>query len=316
MSTVVLSDADQPPDAVRGGAVAVGNFDGVHLGHAALVAKLKTTADQVNGPAVAVTFDPHPIALLAPDKLKPALTTPADRAELLHTAGADHVVILRTTPELLRLEAREFLDSVVGERLAARGIVEGFNFRFGRGRDGDLRVIEDWSRRSNVLFVVVARQALDCAVVSSSRVRTALESGDVAAATRLLGRPYRLRGVVGTGAKRGKSLGFPTANLTEPATLVPGDGVYAVRVLLDDKSWPGAANVGPNLTFGEQDRKVEAHLIGFDGDIYGKPIAVDFVARLRDTRPFAGAADLVDQLRADVERVRRILVPSPLAGEG
>jgi riboflavin kinase/FMN adenylyltransferase len=308
MSTVVLTSADQPPDKVRRGAVSVGNFDGVHRGHAALIANLRSTAERVGGPAVAVTFDPHPIALLAPEKLKPPLTTLADRAELLHAAGADHVVVLRTTPELLRLEAREFLQSVVGERLEAHGIVEGFNFRFGRGREGDLHVIEDWSRRSNVLFMVVARQAVDCAVVSSSRVRTALEAGDVGAATRLLGRPYRLRGVVGSGAKRGKTLGFPTANLTEPATLVPGDGVYAVRVVLDDgSSWPGAANVGSNPTFSEQARKVEAHLIGFDGDVYGNPIAVDFVARLRDTRTFAGPADLVEQLRADVVQAGRIV---------
>jgi riboflavin kinase/FMN adenylyltransferase len=288
--------------------VAVGNFDGVHRGHAALIARLRTEADKVGGPAVAVTLDPHPIALLAPERLQPLLTTPEDRAELLHAVGADHVVILRTTPELLRLEAGEFLDLILGERLAAKSIVEGFNFRFGRGRAGDLELLGDWCRRRNVGFAVVGRQSVDCAVVSSSRVRTALESGDVSAAARLLGRPYRLRGTVGVGAKRGRTLGFPTANLVEPATLVPGDGVYAVRALLDDdSSWPAAANVGPNPTFGEQARKLEAHLIGFDGDLYGRGIAVDFVSRLRDTRPFAGAAELAEQLRTDVEQARRIV---------
>ncbi len=308
MATVEISAADQPPPACRGGAVAVGNFDGVHLGHAALIARLRTTANDVGGPAVAIFFDPHPIALLAPDRLLPLLTTPADRAELLQRAGADQVVILRTTPELLRLEAREFLDTVLADRLAAKAVVEGFNFRFGRGRAGDLELLGAWCRRRGVEFAVVARQAVDCAVVSSSRVRTALESGDVAAAVRLLGRPYRLRGIVGTGAKRGRTLGFPTANLTEPATLVPGDGVYSVRVqLADGSTWPGAANIGPNPTFGEQARKLEVHLIGFDGDLYGQPIAVDFVARLRDIRPFAGADDLVAQLRMDVEQVPTVV---------
>src|SRR3954471_17033382 len=154
MGTVVLTDADRPPPAVRGGAVAVGNFDGVHRGHAALVAELRAQADRVAGPAVAVTFDPHPIALLAPDRLQPPLTTPADRAELLHAAGADHVVILRTTPDLLRLTAGQFLDTVLGERLGAKAVVEGFNFRFGRGRAGDLAVLGEWCRRRGVGFAV------------------------------------------------------------------------------------------------------------------------------------------------------------------
>jgi riboflavin kinase/FMN adenylyltransferase len=305
---ITLETFDDVPSRVRGAFLAVGNFDGVHRGHAALAARLRAEAGRVGGPAVVVTFDPHPVALLAPERLQPLLTTPADRAELLHAAGADHVVFLRTTQQLLGLDAGEFLDRVLGDKLAARGVVEGFNFRFGRGRAGDLSTLEEWCRRRGVGFAVVARQAVDCAVVSSSRVRTALEGGDASAAARLLGRPYRVRGVVGTGAKRGRTLGFPTANLAEPATLVPGDGVYAVRVLLDDGSdWPGAANVGPNPTFGEQARKIETHLIGYDGDLYGRPIAVDFIERLRDTRRFAGAADLVDQLRADVEQARRIV---------
>jgi riboflavin kinase/FMN adenylyltransferase len=307
MATVVLSAEGPPPPACRGGAVSVGNFDGVHRGHAALVAELAARARQVGGPAVAVTFDPHPIALLAPERLQPLLTTPPDRAELLQAAGADHVLILRTTPELLHLEARAFVDRVLGERLAARALVEGFNFRFGRGRAGDNELLAEWCRGRGVSLAVVPPFALDGAVVSSSRVRAALEAGDVAAAARLLGRPYRLRGVVGEGAKRGRALGFPTANLQQPATLVPGNGVYAVRARpAGGGVWPGAANVGPNPTFGEQARKVEVHLIGYEGDLYGRPLAVDFVARLRDTRPFAGPADLVRQLRADVAAARRL----------
>ncbi len=308
MAAVSWNGTDTPPGDCRGGAVTVGNFDGVHRGHAALVAELRQQAEAVGGPAVAVTFDPHPIALLAPERLQPLLTTPADRAELLQSAGADHVLILRTTPDLLHLEAREFLDGLLGERLRVRAVVEGFNFRFGRGRVGSTELLAEWCRERDIGLTVVPPFTLDGAVVSSSRVRAALESGDVAAAAELLGRPYRLRGVVGTGQRRGRTLGFPTANLERPATLVPGDGVYAVRaVLVDGGVWPGAANVGPNPTFGEQARKLEVHLIGYAGDLYGRPMAVEFVARLRDTRPFAGPADLVAQLRADVERARQII---------
>src|SRR5437868_13489355 len=133
MGTATWNGIDTPPGECRGGAVTVGNFDGVHRGHAALIAELRQQARAVGGPAVAVTFDPHPIALLAPERLQPLLTTPADRAELLQAAGADHVLVLRTTPDLLHLEAREFLDRLLGERLRLRALVEGFNFRFGRG---------------------------------------------------------------------------------------------------------------------------------------------------------------------------------------
>src|SRR5262249_21847547 len=142
--------------------------------------------------------------------------------------------------------------------------------------------------------------------VSSSRVRAALVQGNVALAARLLGRPYRLRGVVGSGQKRGHSLGFPTANLEQIQTLTPGDGVYAVRVAYNKAVWPGAANVGPNPTFGEQARKVEAHLIGFHGDLYDRELALDFLDRLRDTRPFAGPKELAAQLKHDIEQARTI----------
>jgi len=306
MAIVTLAASASPPADCRGGAVSVGNFDGVHTGHAALVATLRDRAKAVGGPAVAVTFDPHPLSLLAPERLATPLTTPEDRAELLHAAGADRVVVLRATPELLRLEAREFLDLWVGERLRAKALVEGFNFGFGRRREGGIELLRDWCKRKGVGLDVVGPREVGGVVVSSSAIRAALERGDVATAARMLGRPYRLRGRVGTGARRGQTLGFPTANLTGARTLVPGDGVYAVRAAVPGGVWPGAANVGPNPTFGERSLKLEVHLIGYAGDLYGQPIAVHFVDRLRDVRPFAGRDDLVAQLRADVARAKTL----------
>jgi riboflavin kinase/FMN adenylyltransferase len=292
------------------GAATVGNFDGVHRGHAALIAELRSRARAVHGPAVAVTFDPHPIALLAPERLLPRLTTIDDRADLLRAAGADAVVILKTTRDLLGLEPQAFLDAILGEQLNVRAVVEGFNFRFGRGRAGSPETIADWCRRRGASFSVVPPFQWNGVTVSSSCVRKALVSGDVAAAADLLGRPYRLRGTVGVGAKRGAALGFPTANLEKPLTLVPGDGVYAVRARLPDGSeWPAAANVGANPTFGEQTRKVEAHLIGFTGDLYAQDLAIDFIARLRDTKAFAGVDDLVEQLRVDIQAARKMVTP-------
>jgi riboflavin kinase/FMN adenylyltransferase len=296
-----------PPDSCRGGAVAIGNYDGAHLGHALLIGELVRQARAAGGPAVALTFDPHPLALLRPDLPLSLLTTPADRDEYLHQLGADQVLILRATRSLLDLRAADFFEQVVRRRLAARAMVEGSNFGFGHNREGNIDTLAQLCRPAGLTLRVVSPLIVEGAEVSSSRIRGELLRGDVAAAARLLGRPYRLRGEVAAGAGRGRTIGFPTANLVKVPTVVPGDGVYAVRVNLGNEVWPGAANVGPNPTFAEQERKIEVHLIGFSGDLYGRSLAVDFVQRLRDTRPFAGKAELIQQLRLDVEQARKCL---------
>ncbi len=295
-----------PPSACRGGAISIGNFDGVHRGHAALLAELRRHADAVGGPAVALTFDPHPIELLRPAQAPPRLTTTEDRSRLLLDLGADHVVVLRANPELLALRAAEFFAEVIQKRLQARALVEGDNFGFGRGREGDVTTLAELCESAGIRLTVVPPLILDGDEVSSSRVRSALAAGNVREAALLLGRPYRLHGIVGSGQRRGQKLGFPTANLEQVQTLIPGDGVYAVRVPHEGKIWPGAANVGSNPTFGETARKVEIHLIGFQGDLYGKWLTVDFVERLRDTSQFKSVAELVEQLRRDIEQARRI----------
>lgn len=312
MTIVAWTVGEELPGAVRGGVVTVGNFDGVHRGHNALIAALRRSADEVDGPAVAVTFDPHPLAVLAPDRLKPLLTTARRRAELLCDAGADHVVVVRTSAELLRLEPLAFLDGVLGGALVARAVIEGFNFRFGRDRAGTNETLAAWGRARGVTLTVVPPLEAGGQVVSSSKVRGALDCGDIEHATRLLGRDYELRGTVGTGARRGRTIGFPTANLINPETLVPGDGVYAARAHTAGGVWPAAVNVGPNPTFGDDARKVEVHLIGFNGGLYGTSLAVEFVARLRGTRPFPSAAELVEQLHRDVDEARQRLTRGSL----
>ncbi|MGH7168665.1 MAG: bifunctional riboflavin kinase/FAD synthetase [Gemmataceae bacterium] len=296
----------QPPDNCRRGAVAIGNFDGVHRGHAALLAELRRQAEQIHGPAIALTFDPHPIELLRPGQTPPRLTTAEDRTRLLQELGADRVLVLRATHELLALRAAEFFAQVIQERLDARALVEGTNFGFGRGREGDVTTLARLCEAAAMRLTVVPPLILDDIEVSSSRVRSALTAGNVREGEALLGRPYRLHGLVGRGQRRGQQLGFPTANLEQMRTLVPGEGVYAVRVPHEGKIWLGAANIGPNPTFGENARKVEIHLIGFQGDLYGQPLAVDFVERLRDTRSFKSVAELIEQLRRDIEQARRI----------
>jgi riboflavin kinase/FMN adenylyltransferase len=298
---------DPFPDACRHGALTIGNFDGVHRGHQALLAELRRQALLVRGPAVAMTFDPPPTQLLRPDAVPAALTTVADRAELMQTHGADHVLVMQTTHDLLQHTAREFFDAVILDGARARAVVPGFNFAFGHNREGTLERLLVLCQQAGLTCVPVPPLQLGGQPVSSSRIRAALLDGNVAGAAQLLGRPHRAAGIVVTGQRRGQSLGFPTANLEQVPTLVPGNGVYAVRALVGEKVWPGAANVGPNPTFGEHARKLEVHLIGFSGDLYGAQLAVDFVERLRETRKFAGVGELVSQLHADVAAARRLL---------
>ena len=297
---------DLPPTVCRAGAISIGNFDGVHRGHAVLLTELRRRAQSVGGPAVVLTFEPHPLQILRPEQFMPVLTTLADRVDYLQAAGADEVIILRIDRELLRLGANEFFDQVIRRNLGARAIVEGFNFGFGRNREGTVETLVVLCREHDLELSVVPPLLVGGVPVSSSRVRDHLMRGAVREAADLLDRPYRLRGVVGSGQRRGRTIGFPTANLEKMETVVPGDGVYAVRVSVLGKSYAGAANIGPNPTFGEHARKVEAHLIDFQGELYGETLAVDFLDRIRDTRPFPSVADLVKQLNDDIAAARRI----------
>jgi riboflavin kinase/FMN adenylyltransferase len=301
-----LTLEEHPAAEYRGGVLTIGNFDGVHKGHLALLAALRDKARAASRPAVAMTFDPHPLLLLRPELFQPVLTTVADRTQLLQASGASQVIIMHTTPDLLRLTAEEFFHEVIRDRLDAQCLVEGANFGFGHNREGNMQTLATLSQRAGIEApVIVPSLMIDGVPVSSSRVRNALVQGMAREAALLLGRNYRIHGTVGTGQRRGQSLGFPTANLHEVASLIPGDGVYAVRVRCRGAYWAGAANIGPNPTFGEQDRKVEIHVIDFHGDLYGQELTVDFVERLRDTRPFPGKDQLVAQLHHDVERARQ-----------
>jgi len=258
---------------------------------------------------VVVTFDPHPLQLLAPERFQPLLTTVEHRAELLERAGADRVLILKTTSELLRLDAATFFRAILQEQMKVRAIVEGFNFRFGHNRAGSNEHLRGWCAAVGIIFHEVLPFTWKGKPISSSRVREALAAGDIPTATELLSRPYRVSGRVGTGAKRGRSIGFPTANLEDVQTLVPAEGVYAVRATLDGKSYGGAANIGGNPTFGEQARKLEVHLTDFDSDLYGRVLEVDFLARLRETRKFDSVDELKAQLQRDVDAARRMNAP-------
>ncbi|MFN0022252.1 MAG: bifunctional riboflavin kinase/FAD synthetase [Pirellulaceae bacterium] len=294
------------PSSLRGGAVAIGNFDGVHRGHARIVERLRARAKEVGGPSIVFTFDPHPVRLLRPEHAPPPLTWTDRKAELLEQLGVDAMIAYPTNEALLALSPKEFFSRIVGDSLAAKGMVEGPNFFFGHNRAGTVEVLRGLCREAGISLEIVEPLTVSGDFVSSSRVRKLIQAGDVAAAAELLTQPYRIRGMITHGAGRGAKLGFPTANLDAIDTLLPGLGVYAGRAILPDKSWAAAINLGPNPTFGEQAVKVEVHLIGFTGSLYGQPMEVDFMARLRDIRRFGGIDELKAQLSRDIAAAVRV----------
>jgi len=285
---------------VRSGAVAIGNFDGVHLGHARIADRLIAEARNVGGPSVVFTFDPHPVRLLRPAEAPPPLTWTDRKAKLLAELGVDAMIAYPTDEELLKLEPADFFDQIVRHRLDARFMVEGPNFYFGHNRTGTIDVLRQLTARTGIGLEVVPPVEVDGGYVSSSRARALLAAGQVEQAGKLLTQPYRIRGMVTHGMSRGARIGFPTANLDAIDTIVPGPGVYAGRGYVNGSRWPAAINVGPNPTFGEHALKVEAHLIGWHGALYGQPLEVDFLRRLRDIQKFASVEALKLQLSRDV----------------
>ena len=302
----IIRSLDALPAAARGGAVSIGNFDGVHRGHIQIVRRLLERAAEVSGPAIVFTFDPHPVRLLRPEQCPPPLTWTERKAELLAGHGVDWIVAYPTDEALLRLSAAEFFQRIVREALDARALVEGPNFFFGHNREGTIERLRELSAAAGITLDVVPPVEVDGALVSSSRVRALIRAGDVEQAKKLLAAPYRIRGMVTHGAGRGAKIGFPTANLGAIDTLLPAQGVYAGRAWLGAASWPAAINLGPSPTFGDSTIRVEAHLIGHNEPLYGQPLEVDFLARLRDIRPFESPQALSDQLARDVQEVQEV----------
>ena len=289
------------PAELRGGAVTIGNFDGVHLGHARIIERLLAAADRSGGPAIVFTFDPHPVRLLRPSSAPPPLTWTDRKAELLALMQVDAMVAYPTDEALLNLSAPQFFDQIICQQLAARAIVEGPNFRFGHARKGTVDVLQELAGASQVAVEIVDPLIVDGEVVSSSRVRRLIADGRIDEARQLLTQPYRIRGLIVHGAGRGNKIGFPTANVDGIDTLLPSPGVYAGRVQLDGKSYATAVNIGPNPTFSENAIKVEVHVIGWAGSLYGQVLEVDFLRRLRDIQRFDSVELLKQQLRQDVE---------------
>jgi riboflavin kinase/FMN adenylyltransferase len=281
--------------------VTLGNFDGVHLGHQALIAEARALAAQVGGPSAALTFDPAPRDVLRPDNPIPRIQGLAERVSCLRAAGLDAVVVEPFTLALAALEPEDFVRRVLVEGLGVQGVVVGFNFRFGRARAGDATTL---AASLGAPVVCVEPVSLLGGAVSSSRVREAIRTGDVALAAALLGRAHRVAGPVVHGDARGRALGYRTANVSPEEGLLPAHGVYAVWLEVAGVRRPGVANLGVRPTFGGGEPRLEVHLLDGEAALYAARVRVDWVARIREERAFEGPEALVAQIQADVAAAR------------
>lgn len=316
--TCLLDDLGTHPeirDRVKQGAVSIGNFDGVHVGHRELLARVRIAADRVGGPAVVVVLDPHPAAVLRPHSAPARLTTIPRRATLMSELGIDVLVVCPATLEFLNRTADEFFELLVSDRLQAKTVVEGPNFFFGRDRGGDVNRLRLLCEQTGKSLEIVDPRMEEERMVSSSRIREAISAGQIRTANAMLQSTYQVTGRVAAGAGRGRTLGFPTANLVDIETLIPGHGVYAAHVSGEQVHAPGndtrpllaAVHVGPNPTFDDEQRtKVEVHCLDYDGDLYGETLTVHWLDQIRGVEKFASAEALALQIRRDIAAVRNL----------
>ncbi|MBC7985047.1 MAG: bifunctional riboflavin kinase/FAD synthetase [Sphingomonadaceae bacterium] len=303
-----LSHRDPFPPGLRGGVIALGNFDGFHLGHQAVVGRATAHARDDRRPVLVATFDPHPVRHFDPAAPPFRLTTLDQREALFGVAGADAMLVFEFDAELANTTAEDFIDKLLLERFGAAGVVTGADFVFGKGRGGDVVLLADHARRHGFFTEMVAPVADAEGIVSSSRIRDALAEGDCETATRLLTRPFAIRGVVEHGDKRGRALGFPTANIDLGHYQRPRYGIYAVRGHLPDgRLLDGAANLGVRPSFAPPKELLEPHFFDFDDDIYGQTIEVELIAFLRPEAKFDDLEALRERMVEDCGEARERL---------
>lgn len=296
------------PDDGRGAIVTVGTFDGVHLGHRAVLAEIQRRAEATGRRSVLLTFDPHPLAIVRPESAPPLLTTIDEKKEVLAATGLDYAVILGFTHELSRYPPERFVREILVDRLGVSELVIGYDHGFGRGRSGSVDTLRAVGEELGFAVDVVEPVTTAEGAISSSVVRRAVQAGEMEAARAGLGRAYSFRGNVVAGDGRGAGLGFPTANLEVlgRSKLMPPPGVYATRGVLRRGTYTGALHIGPRPVFPGSAPSVELHLLDFDEDIYGEVVRVDLLSRLRGVETFETVDALTAQMARDVEQTREI----------
>ena len=290
-----------------GSVITLGNFDGIHLGHQALIAGAVSDAKKLALPSVVLTFEPHPLTVLAPDRAPRLILAHKDKMQLLHNFGVDIVAVQHFDLPFAKLSAEEFVHELLVSKLKARKIWVGQDLRFGQGRRGDVGDLRRWGGELGFEVALVEPVLVDKSRVSSSRIRDLLSDGRVDAANAMLGRYHFISGRIVKGHQRGKDLGFPTANLTPRTEVLPKDGIYATLFHVDTRVLPSVTSVGLNPTFGAGPRTVESFIMDFDENIYGEAVRLSFVKRIRDEMKFSTVLDLISQIRIDVSDAQAIL---------
>jgi riboflavin kinase / FMN adenylyltransferase len=312
----------QLPGAVlapRSAVVTVGTFDGVHRGHRAVLDKLVEVARARNEQSVILTFDPHPLHVIRPESAPRLLTTTEERTALLRAAGADRVAVMHFTTELASFPPRKFVEDVLVAHFGLDHLVIGYDHGFGKDRSGDVSTLRQIGAELGFGVTVVPHTDLGDAPISSTRIRNLLEEGDVEQAEAALGRAYSVSGSVVHGDGRGRTLGFPTANLSvAPEKLLPGQGIYAVTIQPENgtRSYDGVLHLGERPTFHDTSWSIEVMLFDFEGDLYGERLRVDFCSRVRGVERFDSAEELVRAMHADVSAARALLATRRLSGGG
>lgn len=300
------------PDTLKGSIVALGNFDGFHLGHQAVVGRAVQRAFHERRPVIVATFDPHPVRFFKPDLPPFRLTTLGQRETLFAHAGADAMLVFKFDEILRSTSAQEFVTELLGHKIGASGVVTGDDFTFGKARGGNVGTLHALGKEIGISAEAVPPVLLEGVRISSGRIREALEIGDIGAATRLMSRDFAIEGIVQGGDRRGRELGYPTANMVLSDYQRPRYGIYAVRVTLTDGSeHPGVASLGIRPTFQPPLELLETHLLDFEGDLYGKRIEVALHAFIREEKKFENLDDLVAEMKEDEAQARRLLALPP-----
>jgi riboflavin kinase/FMN adenylyltransferase len=296
------------PESLKGSIVALGNFDGFHLGHQAVVGRAVQRAFHERRPAIVATFEPHPVRFFKPDVRPFRLTTLDQRETLFAHAGADAMLVFEFGEELRSTRAEDFVTELLGKRIGAAGVVTGDDFTFGKMRGGNVELLRTLGLEHGIVAEAVAPVLLGDIRISSGRIREALEAGDTGTATKLMSRDFAIGGIVQGGDKRGRELGYPTANMALGDYQRPRYGIYAVRVTLDDGSErPGVASLGVRPTFDPPTELLETHLFDFEDDLYGRKIEVALHAFIREEKKFESLDDLVAHMRQDEAEARHLL---------
>ena len=285
----------------------IGNFDGVHKGHLALFDKVKERARAIGGSGIVLTFDPHPMTVMMPQKAPPMITPIAQKLQLIEAAGLDAILCIPFDRTFSEISAKDFVTDILLKKIGIKELVVGYDYSFGNRREGNISLLKEMGVQYGFKVHVLRQITIDNVTVSSTSIRRMVQSGDLSGAGKLLGRHYQICGTVITGQNRGgRLLGFPTANLKLIDELTPKRGVYAVRVLIDDQCFDGLTNIGYNPTFEDNQLSIETHILDFSEDLVGKTIKVSFIQRLRDEETFDSVGALADTIRRDVEQARKL----------